>query len=73
MPRYSDDSAFEDGQLVELAKTKLRINNDELQRLNAEGHFLLHLPLEDVEKIAIRRKLDADGGGIAPSPASESR
>ena len=53
-----DDPVQDEDVLVELAKTQLRVRDDELQRVNANGGLLLRIPLADVESIELRATFD---------------
>ena len=48
----------DDAVILELVKTKLRVRDDELQRLNAQGGFLLRIPMADVESVELRASFD---------------
>lgn len=53
--RYDADE--EQGDL-ELAKTRLLVEGDDLQRRNAKGGLLLRIPLVEVESIELRARFD---------------
>ncbi len=60
MPRdedYDYDDKADDA-VLHLVKTRLRVNDDELQRLNKDGGFLLRIPLADVQSIELRSSFD---------------
>ena len=54
-----DTGAFADESVVlALVKTRLRVRDGELQRLNSEGGVLLRVPLAELESFEIRTVVD---------------
>lgn len=52
------DRQYDNDAALELAKTRLRVDGDELQRRNANGGVLLRLPLADVADLELRAAFD---------------
>jgi hypothetical protein len=59
---YDDNDSSEQESFdysLHLLKTKLRVNGEELQRLNKDGGPVLRLPLHAIRSIEVRKKFDA--------------
>lgn len=62
---YDDDDDDREDRVIpaddadlSLVKTRLRIHDDELQRINRDGGYLLRVPLDDISAIQMRTSFD---------------